>query len=153
MLMYAGNIYFWRRYRVNYSFIFGIKQGTELGYREVLFLGFGVAVLALASVLPNLEQTDPETEDYIAFTELLPLGLLVVRLSNSFHPLAPSDYQNMNAPQWFLSFLQLVIVILICPLNIIYRSCRFFFLKCLFHCFCAPLYKVINGGRLTNLKS
>ncbi|XP_059592733.1 phosphate transporter PHO1 homolog 3 [Vitis vinifera] len=113
MLMYAGNIYFWRRYRVNYSFIFGFKQGTELGYREVLFLGFGVAVLALASVLPNLEQTDPETEDYIAFTELLPLGLLV-----------------------------LVIVILICPLNIIYRSSRFFFLKCLFHCFCAPLYKV-----------
>ncbi|KAL6350703.1 hypothetical protein AAG906_028160 [Vitis piasezkii] len=100
MLMYAGNIYFWRRYRVNYSFIFGIKQGPELGYREVLFLGFGLAVLALASVLPNPEQTDPETEDYIAFTELLPLGLLV-----------------------------LVTVTLICPLNIIYRSSRFFFLK------------------------
>ena len=81
MLMYAGNIYFWRRYRVNYSFIFGLKPGTELGYREVLFLGFGVAVLALASVLANLDlQMDPKTQDYKAITELLPLGLLVVRL-------------------------------------------------------------------------
>ncbi|CAN0923604.1 Phosphate transporter PHO1 homolog 3 [Linum grandiflorum] len=34
IVMYAANIYFWRRYRVNYSFIFGFKQGTELGYRH-----------------------------------------------------------------------------------------------------------------------
>lgn len=79
MLMYAANIYFWRRYRVNYSFIFGFKQGTELGYREVLLLGFGLAVLALASVLANLDmEMDPETQDYKAITELIPLGLVVV---------------------------------------------------------------------------
>ena len=38
MLMYSANLYFWRRYRVNYSFIFGFKKGTELGYREVFVL-------------------------------------------------------------------------------------------------------------------
>ncbi|RVW91408.1 hypothetical protein VitviT2T_010255 [Vitis vinifera] len=114
MLMYAGNIYFWTRYRVNYSFILGFKQGTQLGHREVLFLGFGLAVLALASVLSNLDlEMDPKTKDYEAVTELIPLGLLL-----------------------------LVIAILLFPLNIIYRSSRFFFLTCLFHCFCAPLYKV-----------
>ncbi|XP_034690475.1 phosphate transporter PHO1 homolog 3-like [Vitis riparia] len=114
MLMYAGNIYFWRRYRVNYSFILGFKQGTQLGHQEVLFLGFGLAVLALASVLSNLDlEMDPKTKDYQAVTELIPLGLLL-----------------------------LVIAILLFPLNIIYRSSRFFFLTCLFHCFCAPLYKV-----------
>ncbi|KAJ9709368.1 hypothetical protein PVL29_001035 [Vitis rotundifolia] len=114
MLMYAGNIYFWQQYRVNYSFIFGFKQGTQLGYREVFFLSFGLSVLAQASVLSNLElDMDPKTKSHQAITELVPLALLV-----------------------------LVIVILFCPFNIIYRSSRFFFLTCLFHCICAPLYKV-----------
>ncbi|GMP58684.1 hypothetical protein CsSME_00022267 [Camellia sinensis var. sinensis] len=114
LLMYAGNIYYWRRYRVNYSFIFGFKEGTELGYREVLLLSFGVALLALASVHANLDmEIDPKTQDYKAITELVPMGLLVF-----------------------------LIVILFCPFNIIYRSSRFFLLACAFHCLCAPLYKV-----------
>ncbi|KAE8701566.1 Phosphate transporter PHO1-like protein 5 [Hibiscus syriacus] len=102
------------RYRVNYAFIFGFKQGTELGYREVLLVSFGLAALALASVLSNLDmQMDPKTMDYQAFTEILPLILVV-----------------------------LVFIILFLPLNILYRSSRYFFLTCLFHCICAPLYKV-----------
>ncbi|CAK7340299.1 unnamed protein product [Dovyalis caffra] len=85
MLMYAANIYFWRRYRVNYSFIFGFKQGTQLGYREVLLLGFGLAVLSLASVLANLDmEMDPKTNDYQALTELVPLSLVVVSFQDSF---------------------------------------------------------------------
>nr|XP_017218632.1 PREDICTED: phosphate transporter PHO1 homolog 3-like isoform X3 [Daucus carota subsp. sativus]XP_017218633.1 PREDICTED: phosphate transporter PHO1 homolog 3-like isoform X4 [Daucus carota subsp. sativus] len=115
MLMYAGNIYFWRRYRVNYPFIFGFNPRTALGFREVLLLSLGLAVLALGSVLANLDmELDPKTGDYKKFTELLPLFLVV-----------------------------LVIVILICPFNIIYRPSRFFFLTCLFHAICAPLYKVV----------
>ncbi|XP_050277234.1 phosphate transporter PHO1 homolog 3-like isoform X6 [Quercus robur] len=114
MIMYATNIFFWRRYRVNYSFIFGFKQGTELGYREILLLSFGLAVLALASVLLNLDmEMDPNTKDYGTYTELLPLNLVF-----------------------------LVLIILFCPFNIMYRSSRFFFLTCLFHCILAPLYKV-----------
>ncbi|KAK1390942.1 phosphate transporter PHO1-like [Heracleum sosnowskyi] len=115
MLMYAGNIYFWRRYRVNYPFIFGFNPRTALGYREVLLLSSGLGVLALGSVLANLDmEMDPKTKDYKEFTELLPLFLVVF-----------------------------VIVILICPFNIIYRPSRFFFLTCLFHAICAPLYKVV----------
>jgi hypothetical protein len=83
--MYAANIYFWRRYRINYSFIFGFKQGTELGYREVLLLGFGLVVLSLASVLANLDmEIDPKTNDCQALTELVPLSLVVVRLLKLF---------------------------------------------------------------------
>lgn len=33
-------------------------------------------------------------------------------------------------------------VVLVLPFNIFYRSSRFFFLTCLFHCLAAPLYKV-----------
>ncbi|XP_057509115.1 phosphate transporter PHO1 homolog 3-like isoform X1 [Actinidia eriantha] len=114
MLMYAGNIYFWRRYRVNFTFIFGFKEGTELRYREVLLLSVGVTVLAIVSVLANLDmEMDPITKDYKALTELVPLGLVV-----------------------------LLVLILLCPFNIIYRSSRYFLLVCVFHCICAPLYKV-----------
>ncbi|KAG8366383.1 hypothetical protein BUALT_Bualt17G0074000 [Buddleja alternifolia] len=96
MLMYAGTVYFWRRYRVNYSFIFGFKPGTELGYKEVSLVAFCLSVLALACVLANLDmEMDP-----------------------------------------------LVVVIMLCPLNIIYRSSRYFLLVCLFHSILAPLYKV-----------
>ncbi|KAE8666048.1 Phosphate transporter PHO1-like protein 5 [Hibiscus syriacus] len=113
-VMYAGNVYFWRRYRVNYAFIFGFKQGTELRYREVLLVSFGLAAMALASVLSNLHlEMDPETNDYKAFTEIVPLIVVLV-----------------------------IFVILFLPFNILYRSSRFFFLTCLFHCILAPLYKV-----------
>ncbi|KAL7240570.1 hypothetical protein ACSBR2_006265 [Camellia fascicularis] len=114
MLMYARNIYYWRRYIVNYSFIFGFKEGTELGYREVLLLNFGAALPALASIFQNLDmEINPKTQDYKAITELVPMGLLVF-----------------------------LIVILLCPFNIMYRSSRFFLLVCAFHYLYAPLYKV-----------
>ncbi|KAL5722927.1 Phosphate transporter PHO1 3 [Ranunculus cassubicifolius] len=113
-LMFAGNIYYWRRYRVNYPFIFGFKQGTELGYRQVLLLSTGLATLALATVLVNLDmEIDKVTGDYKVFTELLPLLLMIF-----------------------------VLLIVFCPFNIVYRAARFYILVCLFHCICAPLYKV-----------
>ncbi|TYH28219.1 hypothetical protein ES288_A02G127600v1 [Gossypium darwinii] len=88
--------------------------GTKLGYREVLLLSFGLAALALASVISNLDmEMDPKIGDYKALTELLPLILVTLAL-----------------------------VILIFPLNIQYHSSRLFFLTTLFHYICAPLYKV-----------
>ncbi|KAL9352089.1 hypothetical protein Peur_054769 [Populus x canadensis] len=114
VLMYAANIYFWKRYRVNYSFIFGFKRETELGYRQVLLLGFGIAALALCSVHLNLHmEMDPKTKEYGEFTELLPLNVLIFLL-----------------------------IILLWPFNMFYRSSRFFLLTCIFHCIAAPLYKV-----------
>nr|WET17601.1 SPX-EXS4 [Phoebe bournei] len=114
LLMYAANIYFWRRYRVNYPFIFGFKQGTELGYREVFLLSSSLAVLSLAGVLANLNMEMEEgKKSYGTLTELVPLGLVTI-----------------------------VLLITFCPFNIIYRSSRFFLLRCAFHCICAPLYKV-----------
>lgn len=81
MIMYAGDIYFWRRYRVNYSFIFGFKQGTELGYREVLFLASALSMLTLAGAISNLDmEMDPKTKKYQALTEIVPLALLLVRI-------------------------------------------------------------------------
>ena len=70
---------------MNYSFIFGFKQGTELSYRQVLLVGFSIGVLALLCVIANLDmEVDPETNDYKALTELLPLILLIVSPYNFF---------------------------------------------------------------------
>ena len=83
MIMFSANTFFWRRYRVNYSFIFGFKQGIDMGYRRVLLLSFGLAVLALTSVLLNLDmEMDPKTKNYGTYTEILPLTLVFVRLLN-----------------------------------------------------------------------
>ncbi|CAN4079405.1 unnamed protein product [Withania somnifera] len=114
MLMYAGNAYYWRRFRVNYPFIFGFKQGSELGYRQVLLLASGLSLLALAATLSHLDMDmDPKTRKFETVTELIPLALVIVLL-----------------------------LIIFCPLNIIYRSSRFFLIRCAWHCLCAPLYKV-----------
>ncbi|KAF6171809.1 hypothetical protein GIB67_007330 [Kingdonia uniflora] len=114
MLMYSANIYFWRRYRVNYPFIFGFKEGRSLGYREVFHLGVGLSALALAGVLLNLDmEMNPRTKSYETLTELVPLGLVTV-----------------------------IVLITFCPFNIIYRSSRFFLIRAVFRSFCAPLYKV-----------
>ncbi|CAN6894725.1 unnamed protein product [Brassica oleracea] len=114
VVMYAANIYFWGIYRVNYSFIFGFKQGTELGYRHVLLLSFGLGTLSLCAVLLNLDmEMDSQTKDYRIVTELIPLFLLA-----------------------------LVVAITLCPFNILYRSSRFFFLTVLFRCIAAPFYTV-----------
>ncbi|KAL1538729.1 phosphate transporter PHO1 9-like isoform X1 [Salvia divinorum] len=114
MLMYGADTFFWRRYRVNYPFIFGFKSGTELGFREVLLLSSGLSVLALAAVLSNLDmEMEPDTKEYSTLTELVPLTLVSV-----------------------------VFIITICPFNIIYRSSRYFLIHCAWHCICAPLYKI-----------
>ncbi|KAF3953955.1 hypothetical protein CMV_020640 [Castanea mollissima] len=85
MMLYASNIYLWRRYQVNYFFIYGFKQGTELGYQKVFLLGFGLVVLALATVLLDLDmEMDQKTKDYGTFTELLPLNLVFVTLPDFF---------------------------------------------------------------------
>ncbi|KAL3819342.1 hypothetical protein ACJIZ3_005247 [Penstemon smallii] len=114
MLLYAANMYFWRRYRINYPFIFGFKQGTELSYREVFMLSSGLAAIALGTFLVHLQiKMDSESEHYETYIELLPLGLVTVILAITF-----------------------------IPYNIIYRSSRFFLIKCVFRRICAPLYKV-----------
>ncbi|KAI3864981.1 hypothetical protein MKW92_020491, partial [Papaver armeniacum] len=67
MLLYAAAIYFWKLDLINYPFIFGFKQGTELGYREVFLLSTILATAALACVLANLDmELDISTKKYKA---------------------------------------------------------------------------------------
>lgn len=88
---------------MNYPFIFGFKEGSALGHREVLLVGFGFAVLALASILANLDmEMDPKTGNYKRFTELLPLGVLVVRFDESPYHLVMLYQFHVTNKQIFL---------------------------------------------------
>lgn len=79
MLMYAVDTCFWRRYGVNYPFIFGFKPGTELGFREVFLLSTGLGVLVLLGFLVNLHlDMNQKTRDYRKAAEIVPLSLLIV---------------------------------------------------------------------------
>jgi hypothetical protein len=79
MLLYSANVYFWRRFKINYSFIFGFKEGTELGYREVFLLSSGLAVVSLAAVLSSLDmEMDQGKKSFSTFIELIPAGLVIV---------------------------------------------------------------------------
>lgn len=121
MLMYAINIFYWRKYRVNYAFIFGFKPGTELGYRQVLLVSFGLGALALASVLANLDmEMDPKTKDYKAFTELVPLKLVVVR----YHLFNINIYIYILVPFIFQQQLLTHILLLCCSLYLSSCSCH-----------------------------
>ncbi|KAL0723412.1 hypothetical protein Bca4012_038011 [Brassica carinata] len=114
IIVYAANLYYWRRYKVNYSKIFGFEQGTELGHRQVLLVAFTIGVFALLCVLANLDmEVDPKTKDYQEFTELLPLFLLIG-----------------------------IFGVLYLPFDCFYRRKRKFYLTCLFHCIAAPFYAV-----------
>lgn len=144
MLMYSANIYFWRLYRVNYTFIFGFKQGTELGYREVFLVSTGLAVLAFVCFLLNLQfDMDWKMKDHNTLPEVIPLGLVTVRYISIIYILCSRLSNILIRLNSFFMFLQVVLFILFCPFNIIYRSSRVFFLRSLLHCICAPLYEVI----------
>ncbi|XP_027774630.1 phosphate transporter PHO1 homolog 10-like isoform X1 [Solanum pennellii] len=120
MLIGAANIYLWRCYRINYSFILGFKPGTELDHKEVFLLASGLAVLVLTACLVQLHiRMDSRIQEHETFVELVPLGLLIG-----------------------------LVLICLCPFNIIYRSSRFFLIRSLFRSMCAPLYKVVVSTKL-----
>ncbi|KAJ1423675.1 SPX domain [Sesbania bispinosa] len=90
------------------------RPGTELDHREIFLLTTGHAVVAVLCFLINLQlEMNQKTKSYKTATELVPLSLVV-----------------------------LVLLITFCPFNILYRSSRFFFIKCLFRCICAPFFPV-----------
>ncbi|KAL1557152.1 phosphate transporter PHO1 9-like [Salvia divinorum] len=113
LLMYGSNAYLRRRFRVNYPSILGFKEETDLGFKKVLLLASALSVLSLAAVLSNLDmEMDLRTMKYSTLTELVPLALVL-----------------------------LVLLVTFCPLNILYHSSRFFFLRHVWHCASAPLHK------------
>ncbi|CAK9228659.1 unnamed protein product [Sphagnum troendelagicum] len=113
MYMYGWNVYAWQRTRINYGFIFEFSPGTELRYREVLLI-----CTALSSML---------------------LGTMIVHIIAS-----AKEAPNYNHSEWAPMAITLVfLVMLLIPANILYKSSRYFFLRCFRRIVFAPFYKVV----------
>lgn len=108
MLLFAVNIYLWRCYKINYSFIIlGFKPGTELDHREVFVLASGLTVVVLTTFLVHLHiRMDSTIQDHETYVELLPLGLIIVRfytyklicqLSTNMYYILSNRFSNSNA--------------------------------------------------------
>ncbi|KAG0558028.1 hypothetical protein KC19_11G174000, partial [Ceratodon purpureus] len=114
MYMYGWNVYAWQRVRINYPFIFEFSPGTELRYREIFLV-------------------------CTAFTSLL-LGTMIAHIIASTRQAPTGSYTAEFAP---LGITLVFLVALFTPVNILYRSSRIFFLRCMQRVIFAPFYKVI----------
>ncbi|CAK9274631.1 unnamed protein product [Sphagnum jensenii] len=113
MYMYGWNVYAWEKTRINYGFIFEFSPGTELHYREVLLI-----CTALSSML---------------------LGTMIVHIIAS-----TKEAPNYHGSDWVpLSITLVFLVMLLIPVNIFYKSSRYFFLRCFRRIIFAPFYKVV----------
>jgi hypothetical protein len=113
MYMYGWNVYAWQQTRINYGFIFEFSPGTELRYRQVLLI-----CTALSSML---------------------LGTMIVHIIAS-----AKEAPNYNHSEWAPMAITLVfLVMLLIPANILYKSSRYFFLRCFRRIVFAPFYKVV----------
>lgn len=75
MYMYGADLYFWRRLRINYAFIFEFSPGTELGHREVLMVTSVLTTVLIGSMVGHLALHSAAKSPYVDF---IPLGLVLV---------------------------------------------------------------------------
>ncbi|KAH9308593.1 hypothetical protein KI387_036504 [Taxus chinensis] len=115
IFLYGCNIFMWRSARINYSFIFEFSPNSEVKYRDVFLMCSTLMTLLVGAMVAHLT--------------------LRANAGFSFSPL------HVDVIPAFL--LLLFISLLFCPLDIVYRSTRFCFLKVMRNIMFAPLYKVV----------
>ncbi|KAG0581876.1 hypothetical protein KC19_3G016400 [Ceratodon purpureus] len=127
LYMYALDVYAWQRHRINYPFIFGFSPGTELRHRQVLLVSTGFTTFLLGGMNIHIAMTilthpgpappgaapSPITSRTSAHTDFIPLILVLT-----------------------------TVVVTLLPINVIYRSSRYFIVNTFRKLACAPFYKV-----------
>jgi hypothetical protein len=75
MYMYGFDLYFWRRMRINYPFIFEFQPGTELRHREVLMVASILTTLLVGAMVGQLALHTTTLSPYV---DLIPFLLVLV---------------------------------------------------------------------------
>lgn len=157
MYLYGWNIFIWRRVRINYAFIFEFTPGSELRYREVLLVCTALTALLIGAMVIHLTIHSTLVQGQAsAYIDLIPFAVMLVSVSTAvlynlslIYSLNPFCSCHCIAVCSFYSKpgecvrMQIFLVLLFNPLDVCYRSSRFFFLSALLHIVCAPLYKVL----------
>ncbi|KAL3679563.1 hypothetical protein R1sor_022519 [Riccia sorocarpa] len=83
IFMYGFNVYFWCKWRINYPFMFDMRQGTELRHREVLMAASVLLCILLAAMLGHLFLHDVSDSHYVDF---VPLSVFILLVGLLFFP-------------------------------------------------------------------
>jgi hypothetical protein len=175
MYMYGWNVYAWQQTRINYGFIFEFSPGTELRYRQVLLICTALSSMLLGTMIVHIIASAKEAPNY-NHSEWAPMAITLVS-SCFYHEsfklhddpvMIPcqSWAKNLNAIWWricrnrknyayelsctylnFYVWIQVFLVMLLIPANILYKSSRYFFLRCFRRIVFAPFYKVHSWQR------
>lgn len=139
LFLYGCNIFMWKKARINYSFIFELAPTKELKYRDV-FLICTTSMTAVVGIM--FIHLSLVTKGYShAHVQAIPGFLLLVNVQSCgtyLHELVMFA-QVLN----FLIFLQIFLLLLVCPFNILYQSSRYRFLRAIRNILLSPLYKVL----------
>ncbi|KAH9305024.1 hypothetical protein KI387_009428, partial [Taxus chinensis] len=95
--MYGLNVYFWKRTRINYAFIFEFAPGTEMRGLEVMILSTGLLTIVISSIVAHL---------LFPRGELIPISILLVIL---VFGILPFDILYRSARFYFIQCLWRII--------------------------------------------
>ncbi|KAG6546090.1 hypothetical protein Mapa_012496 [Marchantia paleacea] len=84
MIMYGFNVYYCRKWKINYAFMFDFKQGTELRHREILMAGTVLMTILLAAMTGHVALHSVTDSPYVDF---IPLGVFMILVILLFFPL------------------------------------------------------------------
>lgn len=144
VFLYGCNIFAWRKARINYSFIFELTPTKELNYRDAFLICTTSMTVVVGVMFVHLSLL---TKGYsYSQVQVIPGLLLLVicwiislKLKNQrFWSLI---FVNVKYLTYFL-MLQVFLLLLVCPFNIVYRSSRYCFLRVIRNIVLSPLYKV-----------
>ncbi|KAL3679556.1 hypothetical protein R1sor_022512 [Riccia sorocarpa] len=85
MFMYGFNVYFWSKWRINFAFMFDMRQGTELRHPEILMVASVLLTILMAVLVGQLTLHGVSDSPYVDLIPLSVFMLMVVVLLFPFN--------------------------------------------------------------------
>lgn len=142
LFLYRCDIFMWRKTHINYSFIFELSSSKELKYRDV----FLICTTSMTAVIGVLFVHLLLMVKGYSYTQVQSIpGLLLLVNFPSYSQTNISKTLEFSAKIILfmnIFLLQVFVVVLVCPFNVIYKSSRYRFLCVIRNIILSPLYKV-----------
>lgn len=141
MFMYGCNLFMWKSTRINCNFIFEFQSSTALNYRDAFLICtflmttvVGVMVIHLILLSKGFSPLQ---------VNMIPgILLLVSHFNNGDSIVLHLLSFEVKLDLVFVILFQCFIALLVCPLKILYRPTRYYFIRVIRNIICSPFYKV-----------